>query len=69
MELNVEYFREVLIRKDITNREFARLAGICHTSVTKILNKNMKAGIKTCKAIRQVLKDEPVDKLYIKKRY
>lgn len=42
MELNVEYFREVLIKKDITNREFARRAGICHSSVTKILNKNMK---------------------------
>ena len=65
MELNVEYFREVLVRKDITNREFARLTGICHTSVTKILNKNMKAGMKTSKAIRQVLKDEPVDKLFI----
>ena len=65
MELNVEYFREVLIRKDITNREFARLVGICHTSVTKILNKNMKAGMKTSKAIRLALKDEPVDKLFI----
>ena len=65
MELNVEYFREVLGRKDITNREFARLAGICHTSVTKILNKNMKAGMKTSKAIRLALKDEPVDKLFI----
>ena len=65
MELNVEYFREVLIRKDITNREFARLAGICLTCVTKILNKNMKAGMKTSKAIRQVLKDEPLDKIFI----
>ncbi|MGL5753843.1 MAG: hypothetical protein ACRCYC_00805 [Paraclostridium sp.] len=65
MELNVEYFREVLIKKDITNREFARMAGICHTSVTKILNKNMKAGMKTCKAIRGALQDEPVNKLFI----
>lgn len=65
MELNVEYFREVLIKKDITNREFARMAGICHTSVTKILNKNMKAGMKTCKAIRGALKDEPINKLFI----
>ena len=65
MELNVEYFREVLIKKDITNREFARRAGICHSSVTKILNKNMKVGIKTCKAIRGALKDEPVSKLFM----
>lgn len=64
MELNVEYFREVLIKNNISNREFAREAGICHTSVTKILNKNMKPGMKTCTAIRKVLQNEPIDKLF-----
>lgn len=64
MELNVEYFREVLTRNNISNRQFAREAGVCHSTITKILNENMKPGMKSCKAIIKGLPNEPIDKLF-----
>lgn len=64
MNLNVDYLREVITRRTWSRRKFARITGLSIATISRILNNKRNAGRKSINAIRKVLKDEPMEKLF-----
>ncbi|MTI71059.1 MAG: helix-turn-helix transcriptional regulator [Firmicutes bacterium] len=64
LNLNVEYLREILNTRGWSERQFALKTGLSSSTVSRILNKKRGVGAKTLLAIREALKDIPLEKLF-----
>lgn len=64
MSLNIEYLKEIIKEKGWSERQFALKTGLSSATISRILNNKRGAGVKSMGAIRKVLKDVPMDKLF-----
>lgn len=64
MLLNIEYLKELMMKKRWSVRQLALKSGLSSATVSRILTGKRGAGTRALAGIRKAFPDEPLDKLF-----
>lgn len=64
MILNIEFLRELMVKKGWSINQLAMRSGLSSATVSRLLTGKRGAGPRTLKGIRKAFPNEPLDKLF-----